>query len=143
MQPDGTTKVIGNDPLDTSVAVTQSFVQGWINHLKTRYGDAANGGVAFYNLDNEPMLWNTAHRDVHPQPTSYDEMRDKAWAYAAAIKQADPAAKVLGPAEWGWSYFYSAADIAAGGNWHATRPDRKAHGDVPFSGVVSAADESL
>ena len=43
------------------------------------------------------MLWNSTHRDVHPQPTTYDEMRDRTYAYAAAIKAADPSAQTLGP----------------------------------------------
>lgn len=134
VKPDGTTKVTGNDPLDTSVAITPSFVQAWVNHLKGRYGDGANGGVTFYNLDNEPMLWNSTHRDIHPQPTSYDEMRNRTVQYAAAIKQMDPNAKTLGPVLWGWTaYWYSAADAAGGGAWWDARPDRKAHGDVPFA----------
>ena len=62
-----------------------------------RYGTAASGGVLFYNLDNEPMLWNSTHRDVHPQPLSYDELRDRTYTYGAAIKAADPGAKTLGP----------------------------------------------
>jgi hypothetical protein len=126
--------ITGNDPTDTSLAVGPAFVQGWVNHLKSRFGDAANGGVQFYALDNEPMLWNSTHRDVHPQPTSYDEMRDRTQQYAAAIKQADPTAQTLGPVLWGWTaYWYSAADAAGGGAWWDARPDRKAHGDVPFA----------
>ncbi len=130
---DGTTLVTGNDPLDTSLPITTAFVTDWIDHFIGRYGTAAAGGVRFYNLDNEPMLWNSTHRDVHPAPTSYDELRDRTWAYAAAVKAADPAAKTLGPAEWGWvGYFYSALDVAAGGAWWDTRPDRRVHGDLPF-----------
>ncbi|HTP08613.1 MAG TPA: glycoside hydrolase family 44 protein, partial [Anaerolineae bacterium] len=82
----GSGNITGNDPTDTSVAITTTFVISWINHLKSRYDTATNGGVMFYDLDNEPMLWNSTHRDVHPNPTSYDEMRDKTYAYAAAIK---------------------------------------------------------
>ncbi len=67
------TDITGNDPLDTSIAISPTFVANWVNHLVGRYGTAANGGVKFYNLDNEPMLWNSTHRDVHPQPTTYDE----------------------------------------------------------------------
>ena len=90
-------------------------------------------GVTYYNLDNEPMLWNSTHRDVHPAGTSYDELRDRTYAYAAAIKAADPGAQTLGPVLWGWvAYFYSGLDVAAGGSWWDTRPDRKAHGDMPF-----------
>ena len=122
------TPITGNDPTDTSVAVGPSFVAGWINHLTGRYGTAANGGVAYYNLDNEPALWNSTHRDVHPQGLTYDELRDRTFQYGAAIKAADPTAKTLGPAEWGWcSYFYSAADPGGCG----PGPDRAAHGDLP------------
>lgn len=132
VRPDGSF-VTGNDPADTSIAIGPDFVTDWMAHLKGRYGDAAGGGVRFYNLDNEPALWNSTHRDVHPAGASYDEMRDRTIAYAAAIKAADPKALTLGPAEWGWpGYFYSGLDAAAGGEWWNTRPDRRAHGDVPL-----------
>jgi hypothetical protein len=125
--------VTGNDPVDTSVAVGPDFVASWVRHLVGRYGSAAAGGVAFYDLDNEPMLWNSTHRDVHPQPTSYDELRDRTFAYAAAIKAADATASTLGPVVWGWTaYFWSALDAAAGGAWWNSPADRLAHGNVPF-----------
>jgi hypothetical protein len=120
--------VTGNDPTDTSVAITPSFVQGWVNHLKGRFGTAASGGVQFYNLDNEPMLWHHTHRDVHPNPVTYDELRDRTYQHASAIKQADPTAQTLGPVLWGWcAYWYSAADNCAPGN------DYRAHANTPFS----------
>jgi hypothetical protein len=119
--------VTGNDPQDTSVATTPTFVSSWVSHLVGLYGTAANGGVMFYDLDNEPMLWNSTHRDVHPNPTTYDEMRDRTWAYAAALKAADPGAKTLGPVVWGWcAYFYSAADGCSPGT------DRQSHGNLDF-----------
>ncbi len=127
------TNVTGNDPLDTSLPITPTFVQQWIAHLVSRYGTAENGGVQFYNLDNEPMLWNDTHRDIHPEPTSYDEVRDRTYAYAAAIKEADSTAKTVGPAVWGWTaYFWSALDWSAGGQWWLDPQDRLAHGDTPF-----------
>ncbi len=117
------TNITGNDPLDTSVAITQSFDAGWVQHFISRYNTAANGGVLFYDLDNEPMLWNSTHRDVHPSPTSYDEMLTRTYAYAPAIKAADPSAKILGPVLWGWSAYF---DSAVGSS------DRAAHGNVAF-----------
>ena len=126
-------EITGNDPTDTSVAVDPTFVAAWVNHLVATFGPAAAGGVAYYNLDNEPMLWPSTHRDVHPQPTGYDEMRDRTRAYAAAVKAADPTARTLGPVVWGWTaYFWSALDWAAGGDWWNHPQDRLAHGDVPF-----------
>lgn len=112
--------VTGNDPLDTSLPITSTFVAGWVNHLTAAYGAAGQGGVMFYDLDNEPMLWDSTHRDVHPTPTSYDELRDKTWSYAAALKAADPSAKTLGPVVWGWcAYFYSAVDGCSVGSDYA------------------------
>lgn len=132
IRPDGS-YITGNDPTDTSLAIDPSFVQAWMSHLIDQFGTAANGGVQFYNLDNEPMLWNSTHRDVHPTPVSYDELRDRTYAYAAAIKATDPTAKTLGPVLWGWTaYFFSALDAAGPGSWWNNPQDRLAHGDVPF-----------
>src|SRR5205085_1327751 len=68
--------ITGNSPQDTSAAIGPAFVQEWMRHLIGRYGSAAQGGVRFYNLDNEPSLWNSTQRDVFPQPLGYDELRD-------------------------------------------------------------------
>ena len=125
--------ITGNDPLDTSTAITPDFVRAWVQHLVGRYGSAAAGGVPYYDLDNEPMLWNSTHRDVHSQPTTYDELRDRTVAYGAAVKSADPTAQTLGPAEWGWTgYFWSALDAAGTSDWWNHPADRLAHGNVPF-----------
>ena len=125
--------ISGNNPLDTSIAITPTFVTNWINHLTGRYGTADQGGVAFYNLDNEPMLWSDTHRDVHPLPLSYDELRDRTYQYAPAIRAADPTAKILGPTLYGWTaYFWSALDWSAGGAWWNNPLDRLAHGNTPF-----------
>ncbi len=125
--------VTGNDPTDTSIPIDPSFVQDWVRHLTDTFGPAAQGGVKFYNLDNEPYLWNTNHRDVHPDPVSYDELRDLTYQYAGALKQADPSAETLGPAEWGWSgYFFSAKDAAGDGSWWTQPLDRLKHGNQPL-----------
>ncbi len=125
--------VTGNDPTDTSAAIDPSFAQDWVGHLTETFGTADQGGVKFYNLDNEPYLWNINHRDVHPDPVSYDELRDLTYAYGAAVKAADPNAQTLGPAEWGWSgYFFSAKDAAGDGNWWTQPLDRLKHGNKPL-----------
>ncbi|HMM66476.1 MAG TPA: glycoside hydrolase family 44 protein [Dokdonella sp.] len=119
--------IVGNDPLDTSDPGTPQLQGAWMAHLQQRFGTAANGGVRYYALDNEPMLWNSTHRDVHPQPLSYDEIWQRTVAYATAIKQQDPAARVFGPVTWGYcDLFGSAADNCIDGD------DRAAHGGVPF-----------
>jgi len=117
--------VTGNDPLDTSVAAGAPFVQSMVAHLVATHGP---GGA--YGLDNEPSLWNSTHRDVHPNGLTYDELRDRSVATALAVKAADPTGTVAGPGEWGWcAYLYSPADSAGCENG----PDRQAHGDVPIA----------
>ncbi len=125
---------IDNNPDDQNREIDDNFVKQWINHLTARYRPAAQGGVRFYSLDNEPMLWHVTHRDVHPDPVGYDELRDLTYEYGAAVKRADPTALVTGPAFWGWpDYFYSAIDTTTPGNWWANPPDRNAHGGTPLA----------
>ena len=120
-------EITGNDPLDTSTAVGPAFQKAWVAHLQSKFGGAANGGVKFYTLDNEVMLWNSTHRDVHPEPTTYDETWSKALAYGTAIKQQDAAANVTGPVTWGYcDLFSSAKDNCTDGS------DRQAHDGMPF-----------
>ncbi|GGK92823.1 endoglucanase [Sphaerisporangium melleum] len=134
VRPDGTL-ITGNDPHDTSVEIGSEYVTDWMAHLRGRYGDAAGGGVKFYNLDNEPDIWHSTHRDVHPAGASYDEMRDRTYEIAAAVKAADPKARTLGPVGWGWSSLtLSGSDqqrCAIEGCW-SNPPDQAAHGGVPF-----------
>lgn len=126
LKPDGT-PIAGNDPHDTSRAIGPDFVTGWMAHLEGRTGTAANGGVRLFALDNEPMLWNSTHRDVHPTATTYDELWQKTVDYASAMKAQDSGIKILGPVLWGWcAYFHSAADGCGPG------PDQAAHGNLPF-----------
>ncbi len=126
--------ITGNDPLDTSYATTPNYVRDWVETLVSTYGAADQGGVLFYALDNEPMLWYDTHRDVHPQPTSYDELLNHSLDIAAVIKASDPSALTLGPVTWGWTaYFWSALDWAGGGDWWNHPPDREAHDGMEFT----------
>jgi hypothetical protein len=119
--------VTGNDPADTSKTIDATFVTRWMAHLAGRTGTAATGGVRLWALDNEPMLWNSTHRDVHPAGTTYDELWAKTVSIGAAVKAQDAGAKTLGPVVWGWcAYFYSGADGCAPG------ADRAAHGNEDF-----------
>jgi hypothetical protein len=103
------------------------------------FGTAANGGVAIYDLDNEPSWWDAEHRDVHPDPFTYDEVTNNGIQTALAIKTADPTAQVSGPVvDFWWDYFYSKLDVESGwGSGPCYQPwsnptDRRAHGGAPF-----------
>lgn len=126
--PNGCTAIAGNDPTDTSMPVGVPFATGWTAHMASRTGTAGAGGVRFLGLDNEPALWNSTHRDVHPAPLTYDELWQKTRDYAAAMKAQDPAVQTLGPGEWGWcGYFFSAADGCSPG------ADQAAHGNLSLA----------
>ena len=121
------------DPTTAGVAVGPAFSAQWIAALKAKYGAAGHGGVSIYELGNEPALWDETHHGFHPQPTTYDELWTKSRDLALAVKDADPGAATLGPAEWGWpNYFCSAADNIDQG-CSPSSPDRAAHGGTDLS----------
>ena len=127
-RPDGKL-VTPAPPTWSSVAAPPEMIRGWIERMRKLDSARPHKSVAMYILDNEPNLWNRTHRDVHPDPLSYDELLDRTLRYGAAIRQADPDAVIAGPAEWGWpGYFFSAKDQTG----FVSGLDRKAHGEVPL-----------
>ncbi|MCA2211443.1 glycoside hydrolase family 44 protein [Jidongwangia harbinensis] len=122
------TNLTGADPADTSVPADAAFAGEMVSHLVDRFGTAARGGVRIYELDNEPVLWASTHRDVHPAPVTYDELGGKGTATAAAIKRADPTAAVLGPSGWGYCEW-----ISSGVDGCALGADAAAHGGLNLS----------
>lgn len=128
---DGIRFIVGNDPLDTSKPAPPAYATAWVTHLRTRHGAANDGGVKHFALDNEPMLWNSTHRDVHPTAATFDEVWQSGRDRAIAIKTLEPDAVVFGPVTWGWCDFWtSAADAQAGDCFEG--PDRTAHGGLAF-----------
>jgi hypothetical protein len=112
------------------VPISPAFVTKWVEAIRQEDAKTGTRSVQMYILDNEPMLWNTTHRDAHPSPVSYDELVQRTIEYGTAIRSADPQVLIAGPAEWGWTnYLYSSKDQAAGPL--VLRPDRRAHGDLP------------
>lgn len=128
------TDITGNDPNDASIPANAAFQQTWIQHLVQKWGNSSNGGVKYYFLDNEPSIWQSTHRDVHPTGATMDEIFNDAVAYSNAIKAIDPNAKVFGPEEWGWSgFFLSGYDQQWGSlNGWNQHPDKDAHGGMDY-----------
>ena len=102
VKPDGKTLITGNDPLDTSIVVNASFAKEWVQYLTKKFGTADKGGVLYYQMDNEYDIWHQTHRDVRPKAVGTDEIIRLTEEYATAIKEADPAALVLGPVGYGY-----------------------------------------
>ncbi|MEP7120733.1 MAG: glycoside hydrolase family 44 protein [Byssovorax sp.] len=116
---------------NTSVAVDPAWANKWVQYLVARLGPA--NGQRVYALDNEPALWSSTHRDIRKTRLGYDELWQRMRDYAVAILEADPTAKIAGPAEWGWpNYFCSDADDISKGCGPSS-PDRAAHGGVELN----------
>ena len=99
------TQLLDNNIYANHIDNTVALQQGWIQHLVATFGTAANGGVPYYQLDNEPGGWSNTHRDVEPVQPDYNTIISLGRQYAAIIKQTDPAAKVFGPVDFtlgGW-----------------------------------------
>jgi Glycoside hydrolase family 44 len=131
----GGTPVRGNDPADANTRAGVRFQQAWVRHLVSTWRGAADGGVRYYVADNEPSLWHSTHRDVHPAGATMDEVATRLIEYAEGIKAVDPGAKVVGPEEWGWlGFLYSGHDqqFADQWGWRATLPDRMSHGGQDY-----------
>jgi hypothetical protein len=90
----------------------------WAAALATAFGSAPH----FYDMDNEIEIWGSTHRDVHPQPTAYDEMRDTFLAESRALKGWDPAAIRFGPITCCWWFYWNGAN----------NNDKAAHAGIDF-----------
>jgi hypothetical protein len=78
----------------------------WAAALAAAFGTAPH----FYDMDNEIDIWGGTHRDVHPSPTAYNEMRDTFVTEARALKGWDPKAIRLGPVSCCWWFYWNGAD---------------------------------
>jgi hypothetical protein len=122
------TPVTGNDPADTSVrSANASHALAWLGRLAALPSFGSLRGVM---LDNEPNLWASTHRDVHPLPTTYEELWASIVAFAAPIRAAYPHLEVHGPQSWGWCAYFNSA-VQDGGDCTAGA-DRRAHGGTPL-----------
>jgi Glycoside hydrolase family 44 len=130
VKPDCNTNVTGNDPHDADVPLFDGPPQAgdpigsvyrnqWVAALATAFGSAPH----FYNMDNEIDIWGGTHRDVHPNPATYNELRDTYLTEARALKGWDPAAIRLGPVSCCWYFYWRSA---TGNN------DSASHGGVDF-----------
>jgi Glycoside hydrolase family 44 len=85
----------GQNPGKNAVAAGAGVMTSWVQHLATTFGDAAHGGVKYYQLDNEPDNWKNSQTDVHPAAANHTELWTRTQTYASAIKAGDPSAQVL------------------------------------------------
>ncbi|HKV05491.1 MAG TPA: glycoside hydrolase family 44 protein [Candidatus Acidoferrales bacterium] len=130
VKSDCSTNVTGNDPHDANIALLDGppasgdpagsvYRNQWVAALATAYG---SGRPHFYDMDNEIDIWSGTHRDVHPNPSGYDEMRDVFLRVARGVKTWDPQAVRFGPVSCCWWFYWNGAN----------NNDKNAHGGVDF-----------
>ena len=125
LRTDCSTPVTGNNPLDAYVADSPTAEQGWVKHIVGKFGRASAGGVRYYLMDNEPSIWFSTHRDIHPVGPHATEYEGDVVAMAAKVHAVDPGARIVAPEEWGWeAYFYSGYDQQyAAAHGYSSYPD--------------------
>ncbi len=91
----------------------------WTAALAPAFGTAPH----FYNMDNEIDIWGGTHRDVHPNPATYNELRDTYLSESRALKGWDPLAIRLGPVSCCWYFYWRSATGSS---------ETSSHGGVDF-----------
>jgi hypothetical protein len=117
----GGTMLTDTNVSENNRANSVSLQQDWVEHLIATFGTAANGGVPFYQLDNEPSGWANTHRDIVTTQPTYKTIVSLGEKYAAMIKQEDPTAMVLGPSDFtlgGWVGTPSAQNNLLAGQYY-------------------------
>lgn len=92
------------DPNETSIPSTPADIRDWMLHIRDN-----NLEIRFAAMDNEPELWGNSHYDVHPDCTTYDEIRDKFLTYAAVVKEVLPEVETVGPVSCCWHFYWESA----------------------------------
>ncbi len=75
----------------------------WAAALAAAFGSSPH----FYDMDNEIDIWGGTHRDVHPNPSGYDELSTTYLAEAKALKGWDPKAIRFGPVSCCWWFYWN------------------------------------
>jgi hypothetical protein len=92
-----------------------AYASEWLEALPT--------APTYLAIDNELDIAGQTHRDVHPDPMSYDELWERWSRTAATARLSAPAAELLGPSSCCWWYFWNSDEGAA---------DKAAHSDQDF-----------
>ncbi|HUB29246.1 MAG TPA: glycoside hydrolase family 44 protein [Terracidiphilus sp.] len=105
------------------------YRNAWAQALATAFGSGtcavpyfSSTSCHFYDMDNEMEIWGSTHRDVHPNPSGYDELANDFLTEAPKLQTWDPQAVRFGPVTCCWWYYWNGAN----------NNDKAAHGGVDF-----------
>ena len=98
----------------------------WAQALASAFGSATCNvpyspitSCHFYDMDNEPEIWDGSHRDVHPNHPGYTELSNLFETDGSALKSWDPNAVRFGPITCCWNYLWTAGPSGDDKNAHA------------------------
>jgi len=77
----------------------------------------------FYDMDNEPEIWDGSHTDVHPVHPGYTELANQFELSGIKLRTWDPSAVRFGPVTCCWNFFWAAGPAG---------DDRAAHAGIDF-----------
>jgi len=107
-------KYLINWPADSTVEI--------LNHWFGASGIGLNKNKFLYwNMDNEPDVWNGTHDDVMPNLISASEFMDRFISVATKARALFPEIKICGPvttSEWQW-YKWGSESINIGGKYYS------------------------
>ena len=120
VKADCSTNVTGNNFNDADVPIFDDnttpcpgtalgpcvYRKDWAIALASAFGSSPH----FYDMDNEIDIWAGTHRNVHPNPSGYEELRDTYVRVARGLKTWDPAAIRLGPVSCCWWFYWNGAN---------------------------------
>jgi len=118
------------DQPGTSDPPNSIYRSQWASALSSAFGSSSHCPIPYstltschlYDMDNEIDIWNGTHRDIHPNPSGYEELRDVYLKEANQLKNWDPAAVRLGPVSCCWWFYWNGANGS----------DKGTHGGVDF-----------
>ncbi len=119
------------------------YMNSEMAYLLSTVGGADSGGAQFYDLDNEPALWNDTHPLVHPNQATCTEVAGKGVSLSTVITSIDPNAQILGPVCYGWSEYVnnqSAPDDDPTLNAYTGNPNQVAYLDYYLATMNSASN---
>jgi hypothetical protein len=140
LKPDCTTPVTTSAVTDAYFPLADSpsdcsagnclYRDEWTRALAAAFGSAMCSvpyspitACHFYDLDNEPEIWDGTHRDVHPLHPGYSELVSRYENTASKLKTWDPAAVRFGPVTCCWNFFWTAGPAG---------DDKAAHAGIDY-----------
>jgi phosphatidylinositol glycan class B len=79
----------------------------FLQYLRSEFGTMTEDAIAFIAMDNESDIWRGTHMDVHPDPSTYDELLESFLTYASMTRSNLPRARITGPVSTGWWYYWN------------------------------------